>query len=264
MGDHVVQQLVVNRHVPALVGFAVKLVAQLGDGGGFANRHGFKQPQDLLGVAATETDGAVAMDVREVVGMNWAGQPLAAVYGGIALTQEKYHARLGNGRRFANGVRAQWHGFQRIPVLLQIPQQLGYEIVQGEVAHRRTVVQVVHHQDLLPEFEQLLIPELQLQLGIGFGEWVFVPTGRNVRQRHPRLHPIFQLQVYVHVGRGPVVQHPYRSAAAADAVDAPTPLDETHWIPVDVVVEHGVAVLQVLPFGDAVGGNQQINVHTLV
>ena len=68
-------------------------------------------------------------DVCEIVGMNRAGQPLAVVVYGAVHWQEKYHARLGNVRRFgsANGVRAQWHGFQRVPVLLQIPQQLGYE-----------------------------------------------------------------------------------------------------------------------------------------
>ena len=48
------------------------------------------------------------------------------------------------------------------------------------------------------------------------------------------------------------------------AVDAPKALDETHRIPVDVIVEHSVAVLQVLTLGDAVGGNQQVDVHTVV
>jgi hypothetical protein len=44
----------------------------------------------------------------------------------------------------------------------------------------------------------------------------------------------------------------------ADAVDAAEALDDAHRVPVDVVVDEPVAVLQVLAFGDAVGGDQQV------
>jgi hypothetical protein len=45
----------------------------------------------------------------------------------------------------------------------------------------------------------------------------------------------------------------------ADAVDTAEALDDAHRVPVDVVVDEPVAVLQVLAFADAVGGDQQVD-----
>ena len=46
----------------------------------------------------------------------------------------------------------------------------------------------------------------------------------------------------------------------ADTVDAAEPLDDANGVPVDVVVDHHVAVLQVLALGDAVRGDQNVDV----
>ena len=46
---------------------------------------------------------------------------------------------------------------------------------------------------------------------------------------------------------------------AADAVDAPEPLDDPHGVPVDVVVDHVVAVLEVLAFRNAVRRDQDVD-----
>ena len=47
---------------------------------------------------------------------------------------------------------------------------------------------------------------------------------------------------------------------AADAVDSSEALDDAHGVPVDVVVDAVVAVLQVLPLGDAVRRDQDVDV----
>ena len=44
----------------------------------------------------------------------------------------------------------------------------------------------------------------------------------------------------------------------ADAVDAAEALDDADGVPVDVVVDEPVAVLEVLALGDAVGGDQEV------
>ena len=49
-----------------------------------------------------------------------------------------------------------------------------------------------------------------------------------------------------------------RVVGRADAVDAAEALDDAHRVPVDVVVDQPVAVLEVLAFGDAVGGDEQV------
>lgn len=45
----------------------------------------------------------------------------------------------------------------------------------------------------------------------------------------------------------------------ADPVDPSEPLNDAHRVPVDVIVDAVVAVLEVLAFGDAVGGNQNVD-----
>ena len=44
----------------------------------------------------------------------------------------------------------------------------------------------------------------------------------------------------------------------ADTVNSPEPLNDADRVPVDVIVDEIVAVLQVLAFGNTVGGNQNI------
>ena len=51
--------------------------------------------------------------------------------------------------------------------------------------------------------------------------------------------------------------------AGADAVDAAETLDDAHRIPVDVVVDQVVAVLEVLAFADAVGGDEEVDFAVL-
>ena len=46
---------------------------------------------------------------------------------------------------------------------------------------------------------------------------------------------------------------------AANAVDTSESLDDTHRVPMNIVVDQIIAVLQILPFGDAVGGDQNID-----
>ena len=45
----------------------------------------------------------------------------------------------------------------------------------------------------------------------------------------------------------------------ADPVDAAEALDDADRVPVDVVVDELIAVLEVLPLGDAVGGDQEVD-----
>jgi hypothetical protein len=50
---------------------------------------------------------------------------------------------------------------------------------------------------------------------------------------------------------------------AADPVDTAEALDDAHRVPVNVVVHQQVAVLQVLAFGDAVGGDEDVDLAIL-
>ena len=48
---------------------------------------------------------------------------------------------------------------------------------------------------------------------------------------------------------------------AADTVDAPEPLDDAHRVPMNIVVNQVVAILQSLSFGDTVGRNEHVNLR---
>ena len=88
---------------------------------------------------------------------------------------------------------------------------------------------------------------------------VVVPRAGKHRDFHPGLDARLELDVVVQRQVRPEVDHLDGGIAAADAVDAPEPLDDADGIPVDVVVNQIVAVLQVLPLGDAVGCNEHVD-----
>ena len=46
--------------------------------------------------------------------------------------------------------------------------------------------------------------------------------------------------------------------SAADTVNSSEPLDNAHRVPMNVIVDEVVAVLQVLTFGDTVSRNQNV------
>ena len=46
--------------------------------------------------------------------------------------------------------------------------------------------------------------------------------------------------------------------SAADTVNSSEPLDNAHRVPMNVIVDEVVAILQVLTFGNTVGRNQNI------
>ena len=69
---------------------------------------------------------------------------------------------------------------------------------------------------------------------------------------HAILHSAFQLDVLVKFHVGPVVDELDDAVLAADTVDAPETLYDAHWVPMDVVIDEVIAVLQVLSLADAV------------
>ena len=67
-------------------------------------------------------------------------------------------------------------------------------------------------------------------------------------------------------GTDKLITEPHKldnAVAAADAVDAAEPLDDAHGIPMDIVIHEIIAVLEVLPFGNAVRCNQEIDICTV-
>ena len=83
--------------------------------------------------------------------------------------------------------------------------------------------------------------------------------GGDVYQCHARLDAVFQVDVTVEVGGGPKVDELNAVIDATDAVNPSKPLNNAHRIPVNVIVNQVITVLEVLAFRNAIRANQQVN-----
>jgi len=70
---------------------------------------------------------------------------------------------------------------------------------------------------------------------------------------------LFELYIIIKRKLRPEVNQFYDFVPGADPVNSAKTLDDTNRIPVDVVIYECVAVLEVLPFGDTIGGNENID-----
>ena len=119
------------------------------------------------------------------------------------------------------------------------------------------------------QIEDLGLHLLELLFAIGkiarlvFIDVVVISGGGHDRQAHTCFHSVLESKVFVEVHVGPVVDQLDALVRGSDAVHAAEALHDAHGVPVDVVVDHHVAVLQVLPLADAVRGDQDVDVAIL-
>ena len=104
---------------------------------------------------------------------------------------------------------------------------------------------------------ELVLPVFQVALLVGVQN-VVVPSGCEDGRLHTGFHPPAEVDVRVQVHVRPEVDQLYAVVPAADTVDTPESLDDTDGIPVDVIVDAEVAVLQVLTLRYAVRSDQDV------
>ena len=181
--------------------------------------------------------------------------------------RQKSDAGLGASEQFDSGrhdgVEAFAGLFEFGAVGFEVAQQVEPEFVEREVGERDGVVEVFEVENLVLEPLELAIAEEQVFLDEVFElagiEQVVGLRGGKVHQRHAGFDALLDVEVVVEVGDGPEVDELDRVVARADAVDAAEALDDADRVPVDVVVDEQVAVLKVLAFADAVGGDEQVD-----
>ncbi len=139
-----------------------------------------------------------------------------------------------------------------------ISDQVHAELVESEVGDADAAAHILQIEYLV-----LHLAELAFLAEGRIASWVMSSSSavaRDVGDLHACLDSVFELDVLVEVHVGPVVDQLDTFVRRADTVDAAKTLDDTHRIPMDVVVDHHVAVLQILPFGDTVRGDQNVDV----
>ena len=146
-------------------------------------------------------------------------------------------------------------------MFLEETGQVDAKVVQGEVSDGDAAAEVFEVDDGVLEFEELLAAIFQivhLVAGLVLDDVLFAGGG-NIEQHHASADALFQVDVFLQLHVGPEVNELDALVERADAVDAAKTLDDTHRIPMDVVVDDGVAVLEVLALADAVGGDEQVD-----
>ena len=144
-----------------------------------------------------------------------------------------------------------------IVVGLGVFQQIHAELVEAQVHDGDAVGHVfqVHHFLLQPLELGAAVFQVALLLLV---DQVIVTGGGHDRDLHAGLDTAFQVDVLVQVHVRPKVDQLDTGVFAADTVDPAKPLDDAHRVPVDVIVDEVVTVLQVLALADAVGGDEDV------
>ena len=193
----------------------------------------------------TGDDLAVFPDVNEVVGME--AVALVDVHAVLAVAEGEERARHQAARGIGgdDGVhavgRARW-----IAVLVHIADEIHAEIVEAEIGDGDPDFQVLHLDHLV-----LKAAELFFAVGdfVGFRiERVVTAGGAGVGDDHAVFDSLLEVDVFIERDVRPVVDELDDGVSRADAVDAPEALDDPNRVPVNVVIDQVVAVLEVLAF----------------
>src|SRR3989339_363769 len=150
--------------------------------------------------------------------------------------------------------------FQLMLMILEKTGQIDAEIREGQVGNGNAAGEILKVDDNVLQLEQLLAAVFQivhLVAGLKLDE-VFFAGGGDVQKHHAPADPLFEVDVFLQLHIGPEVDELDAAVGGADPVDAAETLDDADGIPVNVVVDEPVAILKVLAFGDAIRGDEQV------
>ena len=144
----------------------------------------------------------------------------------------------------------------KVAIGFDIVQQVHAEVIQAEVGDGHTRFKVFQFDHLFLESPELL---LAIRNFAAFcREDVVIAGGRHISNNHAVFDPFLEVNVFIQGNIGPVVHQLDGLVDGADTVDPAEPLNDANRVPVDVIVDQVIAVLKVLPFGDTVGANKQV------
>src|SRR5690606_22520594 len=133
-------------------------------------------------------------------------------------------------------------------------------ISEGKVGNGYAGRQVLEIDHGVLQLEKLFAPVFQIVHGITgllFDEVLFA-SGGDVEQNHASTHALLQVDVLFKLHIGPEVDQLNLVIRRTKSVNAAKALDDADGIPVDVVIDQPVAVLEVLAFRYAVRCNKKV------
>ena len=142
-------------------------------------------------------------------------------------------------------------------MMLDIFQQVEAELIQPQIHDGDTAAHILNVHHFLLQTLELRPAVFEVAFFFGVDEIIISGRGHD-GDFHAGFHTGFQIDVLIQIHIRPEVDQLDTVIFTADTVDSPEPLNDADRVPVDVVVDEIVAVLQVLTFGNTVGGNQNI------
>src|SRR6218665_2249927 len=259
--DGLAEQIGIGLHLAPVCCFLVETLAYVQHGLGLSFAAVADQVEQALDFGVVVDDLPGAVDVDEVVGV----QPVVLEGGGadtgVAVAQGENDAGGQAKLRFGgdDGVHAAGHG---VPFAVGMVEQVHAEVVQPQVGDGDAGFQVFQFDHFFLQAAQLLFAVEQVVRLCA--QYVVVAGGADIDHHHSVFNALFEFDVFVQRNIGPVVDQLYAAVGRADAVYPAKALDDAHRVPVDVIVDQVIAVLQVLAFGDAIGANQQVDFFRFV
>ena len=142
-------------------------------------------------------------------------------------------------------------------MMLDIFQQVEAELIQPQIHDGDAAAHILNVHHFLLQTLELRPAVFEVSFFFGVNEIIISGRGHD-GDFHAGFHTGFQIDVLIQIHIRPEVDQLDTVIFTADTVDSPEPLNDADRVPVDVVVDEIVAVLQVLTFGNTVGGNQSI------
>jgi hypothetical protein len=162
-----------------------------------------------------------------------------------------------------DSIKAEGCGFERGSVGLDVFQEFEAEIVERKLGEGDTVPEVFDVEDFVLEAQELPVTVAQVfvdeLLDLRVLKNVVLEGGGDIHEGHAGFDAVLEVDVLVQVFGGPEVDELDGVTGAANAVNASEALDDSDRIPVDVVVDEVITVLEVLAFRDAVRGDEEVD-----
>ena len=144
-----------------------------------------------------------------------------------------------------------------VVMLLHIGEQIKTKLIQSQIHYRYTCIHLLNINHFVLQTFQLLTTIFEVAFLFG-RNWIVIACRGHNRHFHTCLDTSFEVDIFVKVHIGPIVDKLYHFVARANTVDTPKTLNNAHWIPMYIVINQVITILQVLTFGDTIGGYQQI------
>ena len=155
-------------------------------------------------------------------------------------------------------MKSHW-GVLQFGMLLDVVEQVQTELIKPQIHDGNTGGHFLNIHDFFLQAFELCLAILQIVLFF-IGEKIVIAGGGHVHNLHSGFYLRFQIDILIQSNIGPEIDKLNHLVFAADTVNTAKTLNNANRVPMNIVVDKIIAVLEVLTFGDTVGSNQNINI----